>query len=95
MKTNIIIIKPVLTEKATGMSQKGVYTFEVDQSANKNSVKELLTKLYKVKISQVKMLVRKGKLKKVGRRMQTKKSTDRKYAYVTVTEGTISLFPKQ
>ena len=89
-----VIIKPLLTEKATGMSQKNIYTFEVGTKANKHSVKEALIKLYNVKIGNVTILVRKGKMKKVGRKMQPKKNANRKVAYVTVTEGTISMFPK-
>ncbi len=94
MNTTSIIIKPILTEKATGKSQKNIYTFEVSLKANKHTVKEALVRLYKVKVGSVTLLVRKGKEKKVGRRMRAKKQADKKIAYVTVTEGTISLFPK-
>lgn len=93
MKT-AVIIKPILTEKATGMAEKNVYVFEVGARATKDSVREVLRSLYKVTVSKVAILKRKGKEKRVGRRMKAKREKDQKIAYVTVTEGTINLFPK-
>ncbi len=94
MNTTGIIIRPILTEKATDMVQKNIYTFEVSPKANKNTIREALTVLYSVKVGDVAVQIRKGKEKRVGRRMQTKKVQDKKIAYVTVLEGTINLFPK-
>ena len=94
MKLNGIIIKPILTEKATSKAQNKVYTFEVAKKANKNSVKEALIALYGVKIGEVQMLVRKGKVKKVGKKMVSKHLPDHKIALVHVKEGTINIFPQ-
>ena len=95
MLLNKILIKPILTEKATNLVQNNVYMFEVDLKANKNQVKDILEKLYKVKTGAVKMMVRKGKEKKVGKKGLLKKTANRKIAFVKLIEGKIDLFPQK
>lgn len=95
MLINKILIKPILTEKATNLVQNNVYMFEVDRKANKHQVKQALEKLYKVKTGEVKIMIRKGKEKKVGKKGLLKKSTDRKIAFVRLIEGKIDLFPQK
>lgn len=94
MKIENVIIKPLLTEKATQAATLKVYTFEVAKRASKHQVAEVLKSLYGVKVKNVRMLVRKGKTRRVGRKMTTKKMPERKIAVVTVTEGTINVFPQ-
>lgn len=94
MKIEDIFVKPVLTEKATNLANNQVYTFEVRDGADKAKVKDALEKLYKVKVSQVRMMIRKGKKRKVGKKMVVKKLTDRKIALVKLREGKIDLFPQ-
>jgi len=94
MKTNEIIIKPVLTEKATSLASGKIYTFEVHRKATKTQIKEALQKLYAVKVGSVSVVIRKGKEKKVGRRQVSQKLPDRKMAHVQVTDGKISVFPE-
>jgi ribosomal protein L23 len=50
--------------------------------------------MYNVEIGNVRTIVRKGKVKNVGRRQVAKKQADEKIAYITVTKGTINVFPK-
>ncbi len=91
---NEIIIRPVVTEKATELVATNVYTFLVHTDANKNQIRNVLEKLYKVKVGAVKISVRKGKEKKVGRKMILKKQANKKVAYVKLIEGKIDLFPQ-
>lgn len=93
MKINNILIKPVMTEKASKSAGGSVYMFQVADAANKHQVKQAVEDLFKVKVGKVTVTVRKGKLRRVGRRMTTKSLSDRKIAYVTVKEGKIDLFP--
>jgi len=95
MLINKILVKPILTEKATNLVQNNVYMFEVDKKANKHQVKQALEKLYKVKTGEVKIMIRKGKEKKVGKKGLLKKSSDRKIAFVRLIEGKIDLFPQK
>jgi len=95
MIINKILIKPILTEKATNLVQSNVYMFEVDLKANKNQVKKALETLYKVKTGEVKMMIRKGKEKKVGKKGLLKKTSNRKIAFIKLKEGKIDLFPQK
>jgi len=94
MKINEVIIRPVLTEKATNQTKGKMYMFEVKMQASKHQVKTTLEQLYKVSIGKVRVMVRKGKERRVGKRMKSKKLSDTKIAYVEIKEGTIDLFPK-
>lgn len=94
MKQNDIIIKPVLTEKASQMTKNNVYTFEVSPDTNKFQIADLLQHLYKVKVSKVRVATRVGKVRKGGRKRQEKKMANKKIAYVVLKEGTIEIFPK-
>lgn len=92
--TTIILKSPVVTEKATTLAQKGVYLFVVGTFATKDQIKHAVETYYNVTVGDVRINIRKGKVQKVGRRMIPKLVADKKVAYVTVTKGSISLFPK-
>ena len=93
MKTNTII-KPLITEKTSLLSQNKVYSFVVSDYANKNSITQSIEDMFKVKVNDVNIVVRKGKEKRVGRRMMRKIRPDVKIAYVTLKNGVIDLFPQ-
>ena len=94
MKINTIIYNPVITEKTTRLAQTNVYAFEVNKNANKFQIAETIAKIYGVEIGSVHMMTRKGKEKRVGRKMITKQMPDKKIALIQVTKGTIDLFPQ-
>ena len=94
MKIEEVIAGPVLTEKATNLAGGKVYTFKVHKNATKHTVKGALEKLYQVKVSKVSVMTRKGKLRRVGRRMAPRKLPNSKIAYVSISEGKIDLFPQ-
>lgn len=94
MNISQIIIRPVVTEKSTAAAAQKLYTFEVHADANKHQVAQAVATLFDVTVSTVRMSIRKGKDKRVGRRMKTKTMPDRKHALVQVTKGTIDLFPQ-
>ena len=80
-----VIRKPVITEKATMVSENGAIVFEVDIEANKPQIKEAVETLFGVKVKAVNTTITKGKQKRfrgmLGRRKDVKK------AYVTLEEG--------
>lgn len=94
MKIEQVFIKPIVTEKATGLAARQIYTFEVDIKADKAQIATALEKLYKVKVAGVQVILRKGKSKKVGRLGKIKKLADKKIALIKVVEGKIDLFPQ-
>jgi len=48
LQSRLLIMSPRLTEKASQMSNKNIYTFNVDQGANKLSLAKEIKKTYKV-----------------------------------------------
>lgn len=94
MRIDQIIIKPILTEKATNLVKNKVYTFEVNPKANKFQIAESLEKLYQIKVGVVRVARRAGKVRKTGKKMIPKKTVPRKIAYIQVKEGKIDLFPQ-
>ena len=91
-----ITITPIITEKATKLQDKlGRYTFRVSPEANKYQIKDLVEKLYGVKVARVNTAVVRGKNKsrwtKSG--LLRGKSAEWKKAFITVGEGeTIDFF---
>ena len=84
-----IMIKPIVTEKATALSEKlNRYTFCVSPDANKYQIKNLVEELYGVKVTSVNTMNYEGKRKqrytKAGL-IRGKKPSFKK-AIVTLTE---------
>ena len=85
-----IIIKPVISEKATNNSELlGQYSFYVDTKANKLQIKEAVEKTYGVSVVSVSTLVSAPRVKtrytKTG--FQTGKTSILKKAIVSLAEG--------
>ena len=80
-----LIRKPVITEKATLLSEFNQVTFQVPVDSNKFEIKHAIEELFKVKVNAVNTLRTDGKVKrfrgKLGQRVETKK------AVVTLAEG--------
>ena len=57
-----ISIKPIVTEKATALTEKGGrYTLRVSPEANREQIAQMITKLYGVKVVSVNTMVCRGK----------------------------------
>jgi large subunit ribosomal protein L23 len=80
-----VIIAPVITEKATMMSEQNRVVFKVNAKATKPEIKEAVEKLFDVKVKSVNTLVRRGKVKAFKGRWGEQKSVKR--AIVTLEEG--------
>jgi large subunit ribosomal protein L23 len=80
-----IVRSPVITEKATNVSEHNQVIFRVPLTATKREVKAAVEGLFKVKVTAVNTIRVQGKLKRfrgrVGRR------SDYKKAVVTLGEG--------
>ena len=92
-----ILVTPVTTEKAYGLSQKNVYVFNVPLSANKNEIADAVKEQYGVEVKALKTLVQTGKAVRFSRGKNrypgTTKRSDSKKAYVTLAEGSsLALF---
>lgn len=80
-----VIRRPVVTEKATNLTQFNKYVFEVATWAEKPQIKAACEKLFKVDVLNVNTILNKGKRKVFkGRRGQR---SDFKKAIVTLKQG--------
>ena len=80
------IISPLVTEKSTTQREgQNQYSFKVDKRANKIEIKEAVERLFKIKVTEVRTTMIRGKVKRLGRRFG--KRPDWKKAIVTVREG--------
>ena len=80
-----LISKPLITEKATVLAERGTYVFFVDTSANKIEIKKAVHAVYGVTPVNVRVSNQQGKVVRFGR--YTGKRIDRKKAYVTLKKG--------
>lgn len=86
-----ILIKPLVTEKVNAASDRGVYAFVVNKSANKVEIKKAIEKAYSVSVESVNTLITASKSKSrftkkgftQGRSQQIKK------AFITVSKGEV------
>jgi len=95
MSSTKIIISPKITEKTIDSTKQSIYTFEVARLATKTQIREVIENLYKVKVENVKTIIKKGKTKKTGKRMIKRALPVKKLAFIKLREGTINLFPQQ
>ena len=85
-----ISIKPIITERATKLSEKrNCYTFRVSPDANKYQIKSLIEQLYGVKVESVNTAIIRGKNKSrwTNSGLLKGKTNRWKKAYVTVADG--------
>jgi large subunit ribosomal protein L23 len=79
------ILAPVITEKATYLSEQNKVVFKVSMDATKPEIAQAVEELFKVTVTKVNTVVVKGKTKRwrgrPGRRNDIKK------AIVTLAEG--------
>jgi large subunit ribosomal protein L23 len=80
-----VILAPVITEKATILSEQNKVVFKVARTATKPQIKMAVEKLFDVKVTAVNTLVRKGKVKQF--RGTLGRQSDVKKAIVTLADG--------
>ena len=86
-----IIVRPIITEKSTSITESGKYTFEVKQGTNKVEVKKAVEEIFKVNVVSVNIVNVRRKARRVGRYEGFRPAV--KKAVVTVAEGqTIDAF---
>jgi len=86
-----ILKRPLVTEKVSGLNEKGKYGFIVELTANKVEIKSAVEKMYNVNVARVNTLSVMGKKKSrytkagvlVGRKPNYKK------AIVTLAQGEV------
>ena len=85
MDARDVLIRPVISEKATDLLQDGKYTFMVPIKANKVQVRQAVEQIFKVKVVSVNTVRMQGKTKRMGK--YVRKRSDYKKAIVTLAPG--------
>ena len=79
------INSPIITEKATTLSDQNKVVFKVHKHASKNSIKKNIEKIFKVKVVKINTIKKKSKNKIVRNKHSKKKGF--KKAIVTLKKG--------
>ncbi|MDP3741545.1 MAG: 50S ribosomal protein L23 [bacterium] len=80
-----ILLKPILSEKATHMATLGKYIFAVSPRANKTEIAKSIASVYSVNVVSVKIVKMPGKMRRYGRSVG--RTSDWKKAIVTLKPG--------
>lgn len=89
----MLTLVPRISEKAIALADRGVYVFEVPVRANKIEVAKAVSEAFKVEVTDVNIIITKGKptSRRYGKRPGSR--VDLKKALVTVKKGQkITLF---
>lgn len=85
------ILEPRATEKTYTEQTKRVYVFPVKKSMGKQEIAKLVEDEFKVTVTEVKTLIRKGKKMRFSKGKRAYPGTtfrqDKKFAYVKLKEG--------
>lgn len=88
-----LVLRPIVTEKATMLLEQNKYVFEVVPKATKPQIKAAIESLFEVKVTGVNTLRPPRKKRRVGKFAGYKPLYKR--AIVTLAEGdSITLFPE-
>lgn len=80
-----MLLTPKISEKAIYLAERGIYVFEVPADANKIEVAKAVEAAFKVNVTDVNIVITKGKLKRYKQIMGRQK--DIKKAMVKLTAG--------
>ena len=79
------ILQPVITEKATSLSEQNKVTFKVHNHASKKSIKKNIEKIFKVNVTKINIINKQSKSKLTrGRKVKIK---GYKKAIITLKKG--------
>ncbi len=91
-KNFLMLQRPWISEKSTGLSKSNKYVFIVNAAGNKPEVKKAVEAFYNVKVADVNIVNMKPKRKRLGFKLGAKSGY--KKAIVTLKEGhTIDILP--
>lgn len=94
MNSRQVIVRPIITEKTTLMQEReNTICFEVARQANKIQVRNAVEDLFNVKVTEVKIVNRKGKPKmRYGRVVSHRRMVRKAYVKLAAGETTPEFF---
>lgn len=88
-----VIRRPLITEKATRLKDaSNTVCFEVARGANKIEIARAVQALFGVKVAQVRVANREGKMKRMGRFIGKRKAWKKAYVRLAPGEKPIEFF---
>ncbi len=87
MKTNLIVLKPVFTEKTLAQQETGKYTFWVKKDATKGQIISSFEAVFGIKPLNINTVIHKGKMKTDWKKRLPIKKSDLKKAIITVDKN--------
>ena len=86
-----VIVRPLITEKASLLAGDSKYAFEVDRRANKRQIRDAIQMAFNVHVTKVNTMNVHGKQRRMGRGVT--QTREWKKAIVTLQDGdTIQIF---
>jgi len=94
MKAREVILRPIITEKSTLMQEReNTVCFEVARRANKIQVRNAVEEIFDVRVSDVRIVNRKGKPRlRYGRTVGHRKTVRKAYVKLAAGEKTPEFF---
>ncbi|WKZ30288.1 MAG: 50S ribosomal protein L23 [Candidatus Dojkabacteria bacterium] len=87
MKSKLITVLPVKTEKTFKLANTGIYTFAVIDQATKAEIVDAIKKIYGVDVTSYKSLTRRAKNKVNWRTRKKFQTPSYKKVYVQLAKG--------
>jgi large subunit ribosomal protein L23 len=87
-----VLVRPLITEKATRLHGENKYAFEVQPHANKIQVKEAVEKGFDVTVTGVNVMIMKGKPYRVRGNREKHKSNWKKAVVTLAPDDKLELF---
>ena len=87
MRQDLIIKKPIISEKSMQAASLGRFSFIVNPKASKNQIAQAIEKLFSVSVVSISTSNIKGKIKKFGTKRNKTQLSDYKKAIVTLKKG--------
>jgi large subunit ribosomal protein L23 len=84
MQSNLIVLKPVFTEKTLAQHEQGKYTFWVKKDATKGQVESSFQAVFGLKPLNINTIIAKGKNKTDWKKRLPIKKSDLKKAIITI-----------
>ena len=86
MEAHQILIRPIITERATVLTERfNQFVFQVERKANKHQIRSAVESVYGVKVKKVATMIVPGKTKRRG--ATTGKRPHWKKAIITLQQG--------
>jgi large subunit ribosomal protein L23 len=82
VRQDLVLIRPIISEKTMRLAQLGQFTFEVALDANKYQIRAAVESNFKVKVVEIKTIKLKGKVRRFGSKRQPSQLSGMKKAVV-------------